>query len=58
MHGHNMDRGTDAELVVAARQGDLDTFATLVGRYRDARAPRSRTGSPETKQRMPCRTRS
>jgi RNA polymerase sigma factor (sigma-70 family) len=35
MQGHNMDRGTDAELVTAARKGDLDAFTTLVGRYRE-----------------------
>ena len=29
-----MDRSTDAALVVAARQGDLDAFAVLVERYR------------------------
>jgi RNA polymerase sigma factor (sigma-70 family) len=29
-----MDRGTDSELVVAARRGDLDAFAILVERYR------------------------
>src|SRR5258708_30930520 len=34
MQGHNMDRSTDAALVVAARQGDLDAFAALVERYR------------------------
>jgi RNA polymerase sigma factor (sigma-70 family) len=34
MQGHNMDRGTDAALVVAAREGDLDAFAVLVERYR------------------------
>jgi RNA polymerase sigma factor (sigma-70 family) len=34
MQGHNMDRSTDAALVAAARQGDLDAFAALVERYR------------------------
>jgi RNA polymerase sigma-70 factor, ECF subfamily len=34
MQGHNMDRRSDAELVIAARQGDLDAFAALVERYR------------------------
>jgi RNA polymerase sigma-70 factor (ECF subfamily) len=29
-----MDRRSDADLVIAARQGDLDAFAVLVGRYR------------------------
>lgn len=29
-----MDRGSDAELVTAARKGDLDAFAALVERYR------------------------
>jgi RNA polymerase sigma-70 factor (ECF subfamily) len=29
-----MDRRSDAELVSGARQGDLDAFAVLVGRYR------------------------
>jgi RNA polymerase sigma factor (sigma-70 family) len=31
---HTMDRRSDADLVIAARQGDLDAFAVLVGRYR------------------------
>jgi RNA polymerase sigma factor (sigma-70 family) len=35
MQGHNMDRSTDAELVIAARQGDVDAFTVLVGRYRE-----------------------
>jgi RNA polymerase sigma factor (sigma-70 family) len=34
MQGHNMDRRSDAELVIAAREGDLDAFAALVERYR------------------------
>jgi RNA polymerase sigma factor (sigma-70 family) len=29
-----MDRRSDADLVIAARQGNLDAFAVLVGRYR------------------------
>ena len=29
-----MDRRTDAELVIAARKGDVDAFAALVERYR------------------------
>ncbi len=35
MQGHNMHRETDAELVIAARKGDLGAFTTLVGRYRE-----------------------
>jgi RNA polymerase sigma factor (sigma-70 family) len=35
MQGHNMDRGTDPELVIAARKGDIDAFTALVGRYRE-----------------------
>jgi RNA polymerase sigma factor (sigma-70 family) len=35
MQGHNMHRWTDAELVIAARKGDLDAFTTLLGRYRE-----------------------
>ncbi|MDQ1384844.1 MAG: polymerase sigma-70 factor, subfamily [Actinomycetota bacterium] len=31
---HTMDRRSDAELVIAARQGDLGAFAVLVERYR------------------------
>jgi RNA polymerase sigma factor (sigma-70 family) len=34
MQCHNMDPRTDAELVIAARKGDLDAFAALVERYR------------------------
>jgi len=34
MQGHNMDRRCDAELVLAAREGDLDAFTALVERYR------------------------
>ncbi len=34
MHCDDMDRMSDAELVIAARQGDLDAFACLVDRYR------------------------
>ena len=29
-----MDRSSDAELVIAAREGDIDAFAVLVDRYR------------------------
>ncbi len=29
-----MDRSTDAELVIAARQGDVDAFSSLIERYR------------------------
>ena len=29
-----MDRRSDAELVIAAREGDLDAFTALLGRYR------------------------
>ena len=57
MQGHNMNRWTDAELVTAARKGDLDAFTTLVGRYREP-ALRVAYGIAEAKQRMPCRTRS
>ena len=32
--GHKMDRRHDEELVIAARQGDVDAFAVLVERYR------------------------
>jgi RNA polymerase sigma factor (sigma-70 family) len=31
-----MDRTSDAELVIAAREGDIDAFAVLVDRYRSA----------------------
>lgn len=35
MHCYTMHRSTDAELVIAARQGDIDAFTALVGRYRE-----------------------
>ena len=34
MQPNDMDRTSDAELVTAAREGDLDAFANLVDRYR------------------------
>jgi RNA polymerase sigma factor (sigma-70 family) len=34
MQRNNMDRPSDAELVIAARQGDVDAFTVLVDRYR------------------------
>jgi RNA polymerase sigma factor (sigma-70 family) len=34
MQCHNMDPRSDAELVIAARTGDLDAFAVLVERHR------------------------
>ncbi len=34
MQGEPMDRGSDAELVNAAREGDVDAFCALVDRYR------------------------
>jgi RNA polymerase sigma factor (sigma-70 family) len=34
MQGHNMDRSSDAALVDAAREGDLDAFTALLERYR------------------------
>ena len=36
MQGHKMEECPDAELVDAARKGDLDAFAVLVERYRVA----------------------
>ena len=38
MQCHDMDRRSDAELVIAARQGDVDAFTALVERYRHAGA--------------------
>jgi RNA polymerase sigma-70 factor, ECF subfamily len=34
MQEDDMDRMSDAELVIGARQGDVDAFTILVGRYR------------------------
>jgi RNA polymerase sigma factor (sigma-70 family) len=34
MQANDMDRTSDAELVIAAREGDVDAFAVLVDRYR------------------------
>jgi RNA polymerase sigma factor (sigma-70 family) len=34
MQRNDMDRSSDTELVIAARQGDVDAFAVLVDRYR------------------------
>ena len=57
MQGHKMEESPDAELVVAARTGDVDAFTVLVERYRPPRCG-SRTGSRATRQRMRCRMRS